>query len=72
MWRRAIVLIAFLFAAGAALADTRMVVLLIGPPGAGKTTQAKRISRKYHIPSISMSALLEQDSGGAKPDRRRT
>jgi len=50
----------------AAFAETKMVVLLIGPPGAGKTTQARRISRKYHIPSISMSDLLKKESGWGK------
>jgi adenylate kinase len=49
-----------------AFADTNMVVLLIGPPGAGKTTQARRISHKYHIPSISMSDLLKKDAGWGK------
>jgi adenylate kinase len=48
------------------LAQTKMVVLLIGPPGAGKTTQARRISHKYHVPSISMSDLLKQDAGWGK------
>ena len=41
-----------------ALADTKLVVLMIGPPGAGKSTQAHRVSRKYHIPSVSMSELF--------------
>ena len=50
----------------AALADTSMVVLLIGPPGAGKTTQAHKISRKYRIPAISMSDLLKKDAGWGK------
>ena len=49
-----------------AFADTKIVVLMIGPPGAGKTTQAKRISRKFHIPSISMSDLLKKDAGWGK------
>jgi 2-phosphoglycerate kinase len=41
-------------------AGSRRVVLLIGPPGAGKTTQARNLSRKYGIPSISMADLLTQ------------
>jgi adenylate kinase len=49
-----------------AVAQSRIVVLMIGPPGAGKTTQARRISRKYHVPSISMSDLLKQDAGWGK------
>jgi adenylate kinase len=65
--RRIIALATFgmLFAA-AALAQSKMVVLMIGPPGAGKTTQSRKICRKYHIPSISMSDLLKQDSGWGK------
>ncbi len=70
--RRLIALAAFGFLLGAAaLADTKMVVLLIGPPGAGKTTQARKISRKYHIPSISMSDLLKQDAGWGKAGSKR-
>ncbi len=56
----------FLIGAGVLCADTRLVVLLIGPPGAGKTTQAHNLSRKYKIPSISMSDLLKKDAGWNK------
>lgn len=68
MLRRLMVPIAFLSLCGLAQpgGDTRMVVLMIGPPGAGKTTQAKRVSSKYHLPSISMSDLLKQDAGWGK------
>jgi adenylate kinase len=54
-----------------ALAETKMVVLLIGPPGAGKTTQARKISRKYRIPSISMSELLKKDAGWGKAGNKK-
>src|SRR5215471_10686276 len=65
--RRLTALAAFgMLCGAAALADTKIVVLLIGPPGAGKTTQSRKISRKYHIPSISMSDLLKQDAGWGK------
>lgn len=52
--------------AGAALADNRVIVLLIGPPGAGKTTQARKLSKKYGIPSIAMADLLKKDAGWGK------
>ena len=55
-----------IFFCAAALAETKMVVLLIGPPGAGKTTQARKISRKYRVPSISMSEILKKDQGWGK------
>src|SRR5690349_1591324 len=62
---RRLTALAALFCA-TALAETNMVVLLIGPPGSGKTTQAKKISRKYRVPSISMSDLLKKDAGWGK------
>jgi adenylate kinase len=65
--KRVITLIALAaFVAGAALADNRMVVLLIGPPGAGKTTQSRKLSKKYGIPSIAMPDLLKKDAGWGK------
>jgi adenylate kinase len=54
-----------------AFSQSKMVVLLIGPPGAGKTTQAKKISRKYHVPSISLSDLLKKDAGWGKAGNKK-
>ena len=40
-------------------------VLLLGPQGAGKGTQAKRISAEYGIPHIASGEILraEMDAG---------
>jgi len=43
-----------------------MKIILIGPPGSGKGSQAKKIERKYNIPHISTGnifrALMQEDT----------
>lgn len=36
------------------------VVILVGPPGSGKSTQAEKLSKRYRVPSISVSDLIKQ------------
>ena len=44
-----------------------LVVIVTGPPGSGKTTQAGRLSRKYNVPALSVSEILAQKFGKKAP-----
>jgi adenylate kinase len=37
------------------------IIILVGPPGSGKTTQAKYLSKKFGIPSFSMSDVIKAE-----------
>ena len=44
-----------------------MKIILLGPPGAGKGTQAKSISKEYNIPHISTGDIFRKNISGKTP-----
>ena len=48
-----------------------MVILIFGPPGCGKGTQARMIIDRLHVPAISTGDLLRAEIAGETPLGRR-
>ena len=46
-------------------ADKRYLILLVGPTGSGKTTQAELLKQRFGITTISVEDLIQ----GARPGR---
>lgn len=61
-WRYTLVL-PLLAAAGWAQLQPAQVIILVGPPGAGKSVQAQLLAKRLKIPSISMASLLKDEMG---------
>jgi adenylate kinase len=53
----------FLFAVTALPAQTKppLVIILLGPPGSGKSTQSEKITAEFGIPGVSTGALLRAE-----------
>ena len=53
-----------LAAATQAQARPRRVILLLGPPGSGKTTQSDKLKSALGVPVISLADVLRKEGGG--------
>lgn len=47
------------------------VIIVLGPPGAGKSTQAAKLALRLGVPAVSASQLLKRSTGWRKSDRKR-
>src|SRR6266496_4188382 len=59
-WLRRLAVISVLTAAAGLCADRNFVIVLIGPTGSGKTTQAAFLERRYGLPTIAADDLIRQ------------
>lgn len=50
---------------GQVVCHTRPKVVLVGPPGAGKSTIARRLSRALSLPLVDSDQLIEKEAGKA-------
>lgn len=47
------------------------VVIILGPPGAGKSTQARKLAQRLGVPAAAASELLKRSTGWRTSDRKR-
>lgn len=45
-----------------------MILILLGPSGCGKGTQAKKLSEKYHLPTYSTGEIIRQEGAAGTPE----
>lgn len=59
-------MLAWAACAGAQTLGNGMVVIVEGPPGSGKTTQAEMLGKEFRIPSISGPVAVKKQQGWRK------
>src|SRR5215203_2009695 len=60
----------FLVRSVCAQAPPKRIILMLGPPGSGKTTQSERLKLALGLPVVSMTDMLKSEGVGKRgPDR---
>lgn len=49
-------------------AQAKPVIILLGPPGAGKSTQAEALKRRLRVPVIGVAEVLRKEIGTKSPE----
>jgi adenylate kinase len=57
----ALLVVAGFLTIGRAQSKPAKVILIVGPPGSGKSTQAQLLSKKYGIRAVSMGDILKKE-----------
>ena len=70
-WIGALAMAAVPISASAGGPGNGLVIILLGPPGAGKTTQAQLLKKRYHIPFFSAAEIVRKSYGKKSKDSRR-
>ena len=72
MYRRVLILFAMtvLATSFAAAQDAAKIIVLLGPPAAGKSTQGEYLSERYQIPIVSAAELAKREVGKTKKGKR--
>lgn len=50
------------------MAQAKPVIILLGPPGAGKSTQAEALKRRLRVPVVSVSEVLKREIDAKSPE----
>ena len=49
------------------MADTKKIIILVGPPGSGKGTQAEMLAEKFGLVHLESSKVIEEKIKNADP-----
>src|SRR3974377_649585 len=69
-WYSAALILLFGAAARSQTADKKYLIVLIGPTGSGKATQAEFLKKRFGIPTIAVGELIQANPAALAKYRR--